>query len=269
MYSRGTHVSKLNERSAPCQDRQSISPSPRYPRGGSVGEGQLCMLSAAPTVRLQVRIGDSRLKDTDPHGFSSPAPCPLKGHISQRTLSHRSRGMQAPSSSKISTGYQPAVTGFPPRDSSRSPGSLRAGPREDTPTGDPGRDLRFRDIPADATRPDQLRIDPSRAKWRNRLGPGRSPRADSPRTSESGLNAELSRRHPSRSLRASTSAPSPGGDPGRGFLHRVPREMGVAGRRLDLAVPEQLADHRKDHTGRQWRVCDARSVAGTAQPLKW
>ena len=227
------------------------------------------MLSTAPTVRLQVRIGDSRLKDTDPHGFSSPAPCPLKGHTNRRTLPHRSRGMQAPSSSKISTGYQPAVTGFPPRDSSRSPGSLRAGPREDTPTGDPGRDLRFRDIPADATRPDQLRIDLSRAKRRNRLGPGRSPRADSPRTSESGLNAELSRRHPSRSLRASTSAPSPGGDPGREFLHRVPREMGVAGRRLDLAVPEQLADHRKDQTGRQWRVCDARSVAGTAQPLKW
>ena len=110
--------------------------------------------------------------------------------------------MQAPSSRKISTGYQPAVTGFPPRDSSRSPGSLRAGPREDAPTGDPGRDLRFRDIPADATRPDQLRIDSAGAKRRNRLGPGRSPRADSPRTSESGLNAELSRRHPSRSLRA-------------------------------------------------------------------
>ena len=106
-------------------------------------------------------------------------------------------------------------------------------------------------------------------KRRNRLGPGRSPRADSPRTSESGLNAEPSRRHPSRSLRASISAPSPGGDPGRGFLHRVPREMGVAGRRLDLAVPEQLADHRKAHTGRQWRVCDARRVAGTAQPLQW
>ncbi len=119
-----------------------------------------------------------------------------------RTLPRRSRGMQAPSSRKISTGYQPAVTGFPPRDSSRSPGSLRAGSREDAPTGDPGRDLRFRDIPADATRPDQLRIDPAGAKRRNRLGPGRSPRADSPRTSESGLNAELSRRHPSRSLRA-------------------------------------------------------------------
>ena len=186
-----------------------------------------------------------------------------------RTVPHRSRGMQAPSSSKISTGYQPAVTGFPPRDSSRSPGSLRAGPREDAPTGDPGRDRRFRDIRADATRPDQLRIDPARAKRRHRLGPGRSPRADSPRTSESGLNAELSRRHPSRSLRASISALSPGGDPGRGFLHRVPREMGVAGRRLDLAVPEQLADHRKAQTGRQWRVCDARRVAGTAQPLQW
>ena len=38
------------------------------------------MLSAAPTVRLQVRIGDSRLKDTESHGFSEPAPCPLKGH---------------------------------------------------------------------------------------------------------------------------------------------------------------------------------------------
>ena len=29
-----------------------------HPRGASVSEGQLCMLSAAPTVRLQVRIGD-------------------------------------------------------------------------------------------------------------------------------------------------------------------------------------------------------------------
>ena len=94
--------------------------------------------------------------------------CTLSPQGSGRwTLPHCSRGMQAPSSRKISTGYQPAVTGFPPRDSSRFPGSLRAGPREDAPTGDPGRDLRFRDLPADATRPDQLRIDPNQASTLN------------------------------------------------------------------------------------------------------
>ena len=177
-----------------------------HPRRDSVGEGQLCMLSSAPTIRPQIQTGDSRLKDTEPHGLFPT--CTLSPQGSEwRTIPHRSRGMQAPSSSKISTGYQPAVTGFPPRDSSRSPGSLRAGPREDAPTGDPARDRRFRDIPADATRPDQLRIDPARE--------GRS-------------------------------GPSSGSCCAR-------------------ATCRSSEGH---HTGRQWRVCDARRVAGTAQPLK-
>ena len=37
--------------------------------------------------------------------------------------------------------------------------------------------------------------------------------------------------------------PNADGDPGRRSLDRVPRKMRVAGRRLDLAVPEQLPDH--------------------------
>ena len=34
------------------------------------------------------------------------------------------------------------------------------------------------------------------------------------------------------------------GDPFRRVMDRVLSQMGVAGRRLDVAVPEQLADHR-------------------------
>ena len=36
-----------------------------------------------------------------------------------------------------------------------------------------------------------------------------------------------------------------GGNPGRRFVHRVSCQMGVAGRRLDLAVPQQPADRRQ------------------------
>ena len=42
-----------------------------------------------------------------------------------------------------------------------------------------------------------------------------------------------------------------GGNPGRRFLHRISREMGVAGRRLDLAVTKQLADRRQALAQRQ------------------
>ena len=66
------------------QNGEFLNTDHRFPGtewGLTASEGQLCMLSAAPTVRLQVRIGDPRLKDTEPHGFSEPAPCPLKGHI--------------------------------------------------------------------------------------------------------------------------------------------------------------------------------------------
>ena len=33
--------------------------------------------------------------------------------------------------------------------------------------------------------------------------------------------------------------------PGRRFVHRVSRQMGIASRRLDLGVPQQLADRRQ------------------------
>ena len=39
--------------------------------------------------------------------------------------------------------------------------------------------------------------------------------------------------------------PYAGGNASRRDLDRVPREVGVAGRRLDVAVPEQLPDHRQ------------------------
>ena len=42
-----------------------------------------------------------------------------------------------------------------------------------------------------------------------------------------------------------------GGNPGRRFVHRVSRQMGVAGRRLDLAVTKQLADRRQALAQRQ------------------
>ena len=42
-----------------------------------------------------------------------------------------------------------------------------------------------------------------------------------------------------------------GGNPGRRFVHRISRAMGVAGRRLDLAVTKQLADRRQALAQRQ------------------
>ena len=197
MYSVERTSASLTQRPAPCQYRQSISPSPQ-------GFGR-----RRATLHVERRphnppSGPNRRLPPERHRTTRIfLACTLSPQGSEwRTIPHRSRGMQAPSSSKISTGYQPAVTGFPPRDSSRSPGSLRAGPREDAPTGDPARDRRFRDIPADATRPDQLRIDPARE-------------------------------------REGRSGPSSGSCCAR-------------------ATCRSSEGH---HTGRQWRVCDARRVA--------
>ena len=45
--------------------------------------------------------------------------------------------------------------------------------------------------------------------------------------------------------------PDAGGNPRRRCLHRVPRQMGVAGRGFNLAMAKQFSDHRQALTERQ------------------
>ena len=164
------------------------------------------------------------------HGFLSPAPIPRR--VGQVNATTTNESFQAPNSIDRSISWRLWLTGTTTRKSQLSPATRK---RVRMDRSNPPHCPACGDMPAGASR---ARTDPARPFLNHRSYPNRC----------SGENRRIDTL--GGALRQYVRADA-GGNPGRRFLHRVSREMGVAGRRLDLAVTQQLADRRQALAQRQ------------------
>ena len=159
--------------------------------------------------------------------------------------------MQAPNPKKISTGYGRAATGFATQHPCRFRGSARASPAGDASTGGTDGNRQFGDTLTGATlgTPGKGRFGvslPDQPFGAGLFSASRFAAASRNRSSVMQYRNTLRSGASGQYIRSDA-----GRDPGRRFLHRVTGEMGVASRRLDLGVPQQLADHRQALAERQ------------------
>ena len=177
-----------------------------------------------------------------PHGrktakSSTPSTASCRLHPSpegsgRRTQPQLPNHFQAPNSIDRSISWRLWLTGTTTRKSQLSPATRK---RVRMDRSNPPHCPACGGMPAGASR---ARTDPARPFLNHRSYPNRC----------SGENRRIDTL--GGALRQYVRADA-GGNPGRRFLHRVSREMGVAGRRLDLAVTQQLADRRQALAQRQ------------------
>ena len=164
------------------------------------------------------------------HGFLSPAPIPRR--VEQANATTTTESFQAPNSIDRSNSWRLWLTGTTTRKPQLSPATRK---RVRMDRSNPPHCPACGDMPAGASR---ARTDPTRPFLNHRSYPNRC----------SGENRCIDTFGGALRPYVRTDA---GGNPGRRFVHRVSRQMGVAGRRLDLAVTKQLADRRQALAQRQ------------------
>ena len=224
MYSIKRHADKHIGPSPPCRYRQGIF------RVGRLGN-EHPRIPIAPAVHIGGRL-PSRLL---PPRLLIACTHPPKGRASERNHNYRiisSTEFQAPNSIDRSISWRLWLIGTTTRKSQLSPATRK---RVRMDRSNPPHCPACGDMPAGASR---ARTDPARPFLNHRSYPNRC----------SGENRCIDTF--GGALRQYVRADA-GGNPGRRFLHRISREMGVAGRRLDLAVTEQLADRRQALAQRQ------------------
>ncbi len=224
MYSIKRHADKHIGPSPPCRYRQGLL------RVGRLGN-EHPRIPVAPAVHMGGRL-PSRLL---PPRLLVACAHPPKGRAGERNHNYRiisSTEFQAPNSIDRSISWRLWLIGTTTRKSQLSPATRK---RVRMDRSNPPHCPACGDMPAGASR---ARTDPARPFLNHRSYPNRC----------SGENRRIDTL--GGALRQYVRADA-GGNPGRRFLHRIAREMGIASRRLDLGVPQQLADHRQALAQRQ------------------
>ena len=197
-------------------------------RVGHLGTDEHPRIPVAP-------CGPHRTRKTAKSTTPSTASCrlhPIPRRVEQVNLTTTTESFQAPNSINRSISWRLWLIGTTTRKSQLSPATRK---RVRMDRSNPPHCPACRDMPAGASR---ARTDPARPFLNHRSYPNRC----------SGENRRIDTL--GGALRQYVRADA-GGNPGRRFLDRIAREMGIASRRLDLGVPQQLADHRQALAQRQ------------------